>query len=190
MWNHSWGCVWDYGSTDKALFTFRGTVGGFALFNDNNLDSDLELSFGYRCIKIFTPTWDTGLTMINFIQESLIFPPGCTAPWLGGGVCFSRDHCRDMKYKSIIIALFLLLGAIIEMPLQAQPGEALKCLGPDLRCSKAVGRRWKVEIVLEIHKIDPLGKMDVQYFNGRVGSRGLRPGGQGRQRNQDIDKAA
>ena len=33
---------------DKALFTFRGTVGGFALFNDNNLDSDLELSFGYR----------------------------------------------------------------------------------------------------------------------------------------------
>ena len=36
---------------DKALFTFRGTVGGFALFNDNNLDSDLELSFGYRVHK-------------------------------------------------------------------------------------------------------------------------------------------
>jgi hypothetical protein len=36
---------------DKALLTFRGTVGGFALFNDNNLDSDLELSFGYRVRK-------------------------------------------------------------------------------------------------------------------------------------------
>jgi hypothetical protein len=36
---------------DKALCTFRGTVGGFGLFNDHNLDSDLELSFGYRVHK-------------------------------------------------------------------------------------------------------------------------------------------
>lgn len=37
--------------TDKALITFRGTVGGFALVADNNLDSDLELSFGYKVHK-------------------------------------------------------------------------------------------------------------------------------------------
>jgi hypothetical protein len=34
--------------TEKALITFRGTVGGFGFMNDNNLDGDMELNFGYR----------------------------------------------------------------------------------------------------------------------------------------------
>jgi hypothetical protein len=34
--------------TPKAVITFRGTVGGFGLVADNNLDSDMELAFGYK----------------------------------------------------------------------------------------------------------------------------------------------
>jgi len=34
--------------TPKAVVTFRGTVGGFGFADDNNLDSDMELSFGYK----------------------------------------------------------------------------------------------------------------------------------------------
>jgi hypothetical protein len=34
--------------TGKAVITFRGTVGGFGFMNDHNLDSDMELAFGYR----------------------------------------------------------------------------------------------------------------------------------------------
>jgi hypothetical protein len=34
--------------TPKTVLTFKGTVGGFTLVADNNLDYDLELSFGYR----------------------------------------------------------------------------------------------------------------------------------------------
>jgi hypothetical protein len=34
---------------EKAIISFKGTLGGFGLpMNDNNLDSDLELDFGYR----------------------------------------------------------------------------------------------------------------------------------------------
>ena len=34
-----------------AVITFRGTVGGFGLVADNNLDSDMELTFGYKVNK-------------------------------------------------------------------------------------------------------------------------------------------
>lgn len=37
--------------TSKAVIMFRGTVGGFGLAGDNNLDSDMELSFGYKVHK-------------------------------------------------------------------------------------------------------------------------------------------
>lgn len=37
--------------TPKAVVTFRGTVGGFGLAEDNNLDSDMELAFGYKVHK-------------------------------------------------------------------------------------------------------------------------------------------
>jgi hypothetical protein len=34
--------------TEKTVFLFRGTLGGFGFVADNNSDSDLELTFGYR----------------------------------------------------------------------------------------------------------------------------------------------
>jgi hypothetical protein len=34
--------------TRRAIVLFRGTVGGFGIVSDHNLDSDLELNFGYR----------------------------------------------------------------------------------------------------------------------------------------------
>jgi hypothetical protein len=37
--------------TPKVVITFRGTVGGFGFAADNNLDSDMELSFGYKIHK-------------------------------------------------------------------------------------------------------------------------------------------
>ena len=37
--------------TEMAVITFQGTVGGFGIMNDNNLDSVLELAFGYRVHK-------------------------------------------------------------------------------------------------------------------------------------------
>jgi hypothetical protein len=36
---------------EKAVITFKGTIGGFGLVADSNFDSDLELSFGYRVQK-------------------------------------------------------------------------------------------------------------------------------------------
>jgi hypothetical protein len=36
---------------EKAVITFKGTIGGFGLVADSNLDSDLELPFGYRVQK-------------------------------------------------------------------------------------------------------------------------------------------
>ncbi|MFZ5451580.1 MAG: hypothetical protein ACOZF2_06885 [Thermodesulfobacteriota bacterium] len=37
--------------TTKAVITYRGTVGGFGLAADNNLDSDMELACGYKVHK-------------------------------------------------------------------------------------------------------------------------------------------
>jgi hypothetical protein len=37
--------------TPKALFYLRASVGGFGFASDNNLDSDMELSFGYKVQK-------------------------------------------------------------------------------------------------------------------------------------------
>jgi hypothetical protein len=37
--------------TPKALVSLRATVGGFGFASDNNLDSDMELSFGYKVQK-------------------------------------------------------------------------------------------------------------------------------------------
>lgn len=37
--------------TPKAVITFRGTVGGIGMVADNNLDSDMELAFGYKVHK-------------------------------------------------------------------------------------------------------------------------------------------
>ena len=51
------------------------------------------------------------------------------------------------------------------MPLQAQPGEALKVPWPGFEVLKGRWQALEGEVVLEINKIDSLGRMEVQYFN-------------------------
>jgi len=37
--------------TEMVVINFQGTVGGFGIMNDDNLDSVLDLAFGYRVHK-------------------------------------------------------------------------------------------------------------------------------------------
>jgi hypothetical protein len=76
-----------------------------------------------------------------------------------------KNHFRGVKYKFIIITLFLLLGAILQTPVQAQPGEALQVPWPGFEVLKGRWLALKGEVPLEINKIDSLGRKKVQYFN-------------------------
>jgi len=70
-----------------------------------------------------------------------------------------------MKYRTIIITLILLLGVISLVPLQAQPRGSPRFPWPGFEGLKG---RWQAlagEFVLQINKIDPLGRMEVQFIN-------------------------
>lgn len=73
---------------DKALFTFRGTVGGFALWNDHNLDSDMELSFGYRVHKNIYAYLGYRVRYDQFHTSELDFSAWLHGPILGAVFAF------------------------------------------------------------------------------------------------------
>jgi hypothetical protein len=59
-----------------------------------------------------------------------------------------------MKYKSITSSLFLLLGAILQVPLPAQPGEALQVPWPGFEVLKGRWQAIEGDVALEINKFD------------------------------------
>jgi len=73
---------------DKAVVVFRGTVGGFGLFNDNNLDSDLELSFGYRVHKNIYAYLGYRALYEQFNTSELDFSAWLHGPILGAAFVF------------------------------------------------------------------------------------------------------
>ena len=69
--------------TEKAVTTFRGTVGGFGLVADGNLDADMELAFGYRIHKQIYPYLGYRTRFDKFSTGTLGFNGWLHGPVLG-----------------------------------------------------------------------------------------------------------
>jgi hypothetical protein len=74
--------------TEKAVTTFRGTVGGFGLVADGNLDADLELAFGYRVHKNIYPYLGYRAWFDKFSKATLGFNGWFHGPTLGAVFVF------------------------------------------------------------------------------------------------------
>jgi hypothetical protein len=73
---------------DKAVTTFRGTVGGFGLVADGNLDADMELAFGYRIRKQIYPYLGYRARFDKFSKANLGFNGWLHGPVLGAMFAF------------------------------------------------------------------------------------------------------
>jgi hypothetical protein len=74
--------------TEKAVTTFRGTVGGFGLVADGNLDADLELAFGYRVHQHIYPYLGYRARFDKFSKATLGFNGWFHGPILGAVFAF------------------------------------------------------------------------------------------------------
>jgi hypothetical protein len=73
---------------EKAVTTFRATMGGFGLVADGNLDADMELAFGYRVHKHVYPYLGYRARFDKFSKASLGFNGWVHGPVLGATFAF------------------------------------------------------------------------------------------------------
>ncbi len=75
-------------ATEKAVVTFRGTLGGFGLVADSNFDSDLELAFGYRVHRNIYAYLGYRARYDQFDKDELSFSAWLHGPILGAVFAF------------------------------------------------------------------------------------------------------
>jgi hypothetical protein len=74
---------------EKSIISFKGTLGGFGLpMNDNNLDSDLELDFGYRVHKNIYMYLGYRARYVQFNTTDLSFSAWLHGPVIGALFAF------------------------------------------------------------------------------------------------------